>query len=145
MKKLKLLNNILKTTGIIRVITTFILFYFLCSFIFVFTEPTIHTYAQAIWYSFSVVSTAGFGDFVATNIVSRIVSIVLGIFGIFVAALIPGVVVNFYSEVLKAKSKENLSTLFDKLEILPELSKEELQKISDEVRKIRNANKNSLD
>lgn len=145
MKKLRLLNNILKSTGIYRIIIAFIVFYFLCSFVFIFTEPTIHTYAQAIWYSFSVVSTAGFGDFVATNVVSRVISIFLGIFGIFVAALIPGVVVNFYSEVLKAKSKENLAVLFDKLENLPELPKEELQKISGEVKKIRNQNRSNLD
>lgn len=145
MKKLRLLKNILRVTGIRKIIVTFIIFYFLCSFIFVFVEPTVKSYGEALWYSFSVLSTAGFGDFVATNAISRAFSILLGVFGIFVAALIPGILVNFYSEILKAKSKESLSMLFDKLEILPELPKEELEKISDEVKRIRNQSTGSLD
>lgn len=145
MKKLRLLNKVLKSTGVNKVILTFVLFYFFCSLIFVFTEPTIKTYAEALWYGFSVLSTAGFGDFVATNVISRTVSMILGVFGIFVTALIPGVVVNFYSEILKARSEDRFSSLFDKLEVLPELSKEELQDISDKVKKIRGSSKNSLD
>lgn len=132
-----MIRKILVATGINKVLIIFVVFYFLSALAFLFVEPTIINYGEALWYGFSVVSTAGFGDFTASNAISRFLSILLGVYGIFVAALIPGVVVNFYSEVLRARSKDGIVELLDQLEVLPELSKKELEEISDKVKKMR--------
>jgi|GEM_PF-5563476 len=47
-----------------------------------------------------VVTTIGFGDIVVTNIVARIVTIILALYGILVIAGITGVVVYYISKVL---------------------------------------------
>ena len=69
------------------------------SFIFQELEPQIKTYADGLWYSFAVVTTIGFGDITVNNYISRILSVILGGYGIVVVALITSVIVNFYNEV----------------------------------------------
>ena len=44
-------------------------------------------------------TTIGFGDITAVSILGRILSVILGIYGIIVVALITSIIVNFYSEV----------------------------------------------
>ena len=53
---------------------------------------------NALWYCFAIVTTIGFGDIVATSIIGRILSVILGIYGIVVVALITSIIVNFYNE-----------------------------------------------
>ena len=57
------------------------------------------TYGDALWYCFAVVTTIGFGDFSAIRPLTRILSVILGIYGIIVVALITSIIVNFYNEV----------------------------------------------
>ena len=81
------------------------------------------TIGDALWYCFAIVTTIGFGDFAATTIVGRILSVILGIYGIIVVALITSIIVNFYNEskqdhdadVIK-KELENLEKEEDKTE-----------------------------
>jgi voltage-gated potassium channel len=51
--------------------------------------------------------------------------------------MIPAIVVSYYLEVVHRREKESISVILDKLEHLPEMSKEELQAISDKIKKIK--------
>ncbi|MBO6286144.1 MAG: two pore domain potassium channel family protein [Bacilli bacterium] len=53
---------------------------------------------DAAWYCFAVVTTIGFGDFAAVSIVGRILTVILGMYGIVVVAVITSIIVNFYNE-----------------------------------------------
>lgn len=71
------------------------------------TEPAITTFPDAMWYCFAVVTTIGFGDFSATTLTGRVLTVILGIYGIFVVAIITSIIVNFYNETAgKSDSKE---------------------------------------
>ena len=49
----------------------------------------------------------GFGDFAATSVAGRILTVVLGIYGIVVVAILTSVVVNYYNEAnAKEKAKD---------------------------------------
>ena len=61
-------------------------------------EFGIPTFWDALWYCFAIVTTIGFGDFSAVTIPGRIISVILGVYGIIVVALITSIIVNFYSE-----------------------------------------------
>ena len=37
------------------------------------------SFGDALWYSFAVVTTIGFGDVVATTLVGRIITVILGL------------------------------------------------------------------
>ncbi len=61
-------------------------------------EPGISSFEDALWYCFMIVTTIGFGDFTAVTLPGRAISVVLGLYGIIVVALITSIIVNFYNE-----------------------------------------------
>lgn len=137
MKKLRLLWRVFKTTDADKILIGFFGFVLLSAMIFVFVEPEIERYGDGIWYTFAVFTTIGFGDVVAVTPVGRILTILLGLYGIIIVALIPGILVNYYTEVSRIKANSSVAQFLDKLERLPELSKEDLEKISSAVKKKR--------
>ena len=137
MKRLKLLWIILKRTKATQIILGFVLFLFANAAVIQLVEPNINRYGDALWYCYAVISTAGFGDFVAVTFIGKICSVLLTIYAIFVIAIVSGVVVNFYTQMVEMQRKETLIMFMDKLERLPELSKEELESISKKVREFR--------
>ena len=137
MKKLKVLWMIQKRTHADQIIFGFVLFLFAAAGIIQVAEPDIHRYTDALWYCYAVISTAGFGDIIAVTLIGQICSVLLTIYAIFVIAIVTGVVVNFYSQMVKMQHRETMAMFMDKLEHLPELSKEELEAISKKVKKLR--------
>ena len=61
-------------------------------------EAGFGSFGDALWYSFAVVTTIGFGDVVATTLVGRIITVILGLYGLVVVAVITSIIVNFYNE-----------------------------------------------
>ena len=137
MKKLKVLWMVLKRTRADKVLSGFVLFLFAAAAVILLAEPDINRYGEALWYCYAVVSTAGFGDVVAVTFLGKTCSVLLTIYSLFVVAIVTGVVVNFYSQMVEMQRKETLTMFMDKLERLPELSKEELETISKNIRKLR--------
>ncbi len=68
------------------------------SLLFMFYEDGITNFADGLWYSFAVVTTIGFGDFTAVTPLGRILTVILGMYGIVVVAVITSIIVNFYNE-----------------------------------------------
>lgn len=137
MKKIRVLGIILKRTKADRILSGFLIFLFAAALIIQIVEPDINRYVDALWYCYAVISTAGFGDVVAVTFIGKVCSVLLTIYSMFVLAIVTGVVVNFYSQVVETHSKETLTPLMDQLEHLPELSKEELEAISQTIKKLR--------
>lgn len=105
-EKVMLLLNILVKTHTFDVLICLLAFIIAFSFMFPMVEENITSFWDAMWYCFTVVTTIGFGDFYATSVVGRILTVVLGIYGIVVVAILTSVIVNFYTEV-SAKEKNN--------------------------------------
>lgn len=137
MKKLRILWGILKRTQANHILSGFVLFLLADAAVIQLVEPDIHRYVDALWYCYAVISTGGFGDIVTVTLIGKICSVLLTIYTIFVVAIVTGVVVNFYTQLVEMHQKETLAMFMDKLERLPELSKEELEHISQKVRKFR--------
>ena len=77
--------------GLVLLIVTFAL-------LLTFFEPNMGNFKDALWYCFAIVTTIGFGDLTAVTDFGRILSVILGAYGIVVVALITSIIVNFYSE-----------------------------------------------
>lgn len=116
----------------------FIICYFAAAFALFLIEPQVTSYCDGLWFCFVAFSTIGFGDITAVTLIGRIIVIFITIYAMVVLAMIPGVVVSYYTEFLKAKENETISTFLEKLEQLPELSKEELEDISKRVKRFNN-------
>jgi len=104
LEKIKLLIDIIIKTHTFDAIVGLLAFVIAFSFLFPMVEENITNYWDAMWYCFAVITTIGFGDFYATSLIGRILTVVLGIYGIIVVAILTSVVVNFYNEV-SAKEK----------------------------------------
>lgn len=137
MRKLKVLAGILKRTRADKILVGFIVFLFAVAAVIELAEPDINRYGDALWYCYAVISTAGFGDVVAVTFIGKICSVLLTVYAIFVTAIVTGVVVNFYTQMVEMQRKETIAMFMDQLERLPELSREELESISQKVRKLR--------
>lgn len=137
MRRLKVLAGILKRTRADKILVGFIVFLFVVAAVIELAEPDINRYGDALWYCYAVISTAGFGDVVAVTFIGKICSALLTVYAIFVTAIVTGVVVNFYTQMVEMQRKETIAMFMDQLERLPELSREELESISQKVRKLR--------
>ena len=84
------------------------LLFLILSFSFVFMAIEGMKYTDALWYCFAVVTTIGFGDFTTLSTIGRILSVILGIYGIIVVAVITSVIVNFYNESKRHSKKEEV-------------------------------------
>ena len=68
------------------------------SFYFWYFETSMTSYFDGIWYCFAIVTTIGFGDVTATTTIGRILTVILGFYGMIVVALLTSIIVNFYME-----------------------------------------------
>ena len=107
--QLKSLLKIMRKTFVFEILYGLIILMVTFSFYFYIMEENITSFGEGLWYSFAIVSTIGFGDFTVTAPISRILSVILGIYGIIVVAAITSVIVNFYNEV-KTKDDDKPET-----------------------------------
>ena len=133
-KKTRLLWQIIRETGADAILWSFLLLLLLSALLIWRVEDGMRTYEEAIWYCFTVASTIGFGDIVVHTPVSRIVSIVLSFYSVFVLAILTAVVVNYFNETIELRKKDSMTAMVDKLEHLHELSRDELKELSARIR-----------
>lgn len=137
MRRISLLWKVVRITHAEQFAVGYVLLLFLVAVAVWLAEPSITTLADSLWYCFAAFTTIGFGDFVAVTWGGRILTVLLALYGIFVVALVPGVMVNYFIEFNKIRYNESLVLFMDQLEHLDTLSKEELREISAKVRNFR--------
>ena len=103
--------------------------YFVSVPFLIWMEPVISVYS--VWY---FIFKHWFGDYTAVTMIGRTISIVLGIYGAVVLAMIPGILVSYYMEIMQIRKNENVNSFMYQLEHLDELSKEELKEVSEKVK-----------
>ena len=103
---LKSLANVARETYAAEIIGGLVLLIFAFSYILRFLEPNMNSLKDGLWYCFAIVTTIGFGDITATTTIGQILSVILGMYGIIVVALITSVIVNYYGEMRREKEEE---------------------------------------
>lgn len=96
--KLKTLGNVIRKTYAIEILYGLLTLIFSFSALFTMIEPQMEKFGDALWYCFAIITTIGFGDINATTVIGRVLSVILGIYGIVVVALITSIIVNLYNE-----------------------------------------------
>lgn len=104
---LDILREIVRKTYAAEIISGLLLLIVAFSYMLKFTDEAFPSFEDALWYCFAVVTTIGFGDLTPTTAIGRVLSVILGIYGIIVVALITSIIVNFYGEMKKESAKQN--------------------------------------
>lgn len=118
LRNARMLGNILRHTGFAHITAIFGVLFLFCSLMVWLADPGCLT----------------FGDVEAAGPIARASTVVLSVFSIFYIALITGVVVNYCSNLIKARQKDTLANFIDSLEHLEEKTPEELAELSARVR-----------
>lgn len=137
MKKLRILRMVLHKTKADRLVLGFVGFLLVIAAVVWAAEPSIPTYGDALWFCYAVLSTSGFGDFTAVTFVGRICAVLVTVYSIFVIAIVTGVVVSFFQQSVQVQFEDSKLTFLDRLERLPELSREELEEMARKAKKLR--------
>ena len=130
LRNARMLGNILRHTGFARITVIFGVLFLFCSLMVWLADPGCLTFGDGMWFSFEAVSTIGFGDIEAAGPIARAATVVLSIFSVFYIALITGVVVNYCSNLIKARQKDTLANFDYSLEHLEEKTPEELAELT---------------
>ena len=135
-KRLKVLWTVIKRCHGDKVIYLFVVNVFVVAFLVMLAEPAITSYGDGLWYTLVACTTIGFGDFAAVTLLGRILTIYIAFHEILLFALLPGIMVTYYMEIIHRREQEDLMKFKAVLERLPELSKEELAEISEKVKRL---------
>ena len=104
--KVKVLTKIVVSTFSLEIIFGLLTMIVCFSIVLTSVEPAeagFATFPDALWYCFAVVTTIGFGDIVAVTPVGRIITVILGLYGLIVVAVLTSIIVNFYNETVGKK------------------------------------------
>lgn len=114
--KLKVLAKVIASTFSLEILFGLLTMIAIFSFILTRVETVAATgeawsYGDALWYCFAVVTTVGFGDIVANSQIGRILTVVLGVYGLIVVAVITSIIVNFYNETAGRRDSSELKQI----------------------------------
>ena len=109
--KFKTLFKIIFRTFALEVLLGLLTMIVASALIFSTFEESIPSFGDGLWYAFAVVTTIGFGDYAATTVLGRVVTVLLGIYGIIVVAVITSIIVNFYNETAGKRDSQELKEI----------------------------------
>ena len=109
--KLDVLAKIITNTFSLEILFGLLTLVVCFSLVFPMVEPDINTFPDALWYCFAVVTTIGFGDIAAVTGIGRVLTVVLGLYGLIVVAVITSIIVNFYNETVGKHDQKELKEI----------------------------------
>lgn len=109
--QMKVLFKIIFKTYAVEILFGLITLMMAVSFLLTMYEPEMRTFGDAMWYCFTAVTTIGFGDLKSHTLVGRIGTVVIGIYGVVVVAVLTSIIINFYNEVRGKDDMEQLKKI----------------------------------
>lgn len=122
-----------KTSGD-KIIAGFLVFFFADCLLILWLDPSIHTYGDALWLGFNVLTSIGLGDYTVTTAPARIAVMLLGIYGAIIAAYIPGLIASWYFEKMQQRKQQIVENHKEEISRLDSMKKEERKSLSDTIR-----------
>ena len=134
MRSIRFFWVILRRCHFDKFLIVFVISFFVCSLLLQVIEPEIGNYGDAMWYLFVSCTTIGFGDIISNTIIGRVVTVYMTLYEIVLAALLSGVVISHYIEVIHRREQMTATQFLDKMEHLTELEPEELLELQEKAK-----------
>ena len=103
--RMDILRKIIRKTYAYEILLGLFLLMFAFALLLCMLDDGMPNFLDALWFCFATVTTIGYGDITATTALGRILSAILGVYGIIVVALVTSIIVNFYNE-MKSDQEE---------------------------------------
>lgn len=132
--RLRLLIKAFRIVGAHKLMIGYVVVFFLAAIPIWLMEPSIKSYGDSLWFCFASVSTIGYGDILVSNVLPRVITVILSIYSVAIVAIFTAVIVGFFNDMSKMRLDKSVHKFSDDLLHLPDLSKEELESISNRVR-----------
>ena len=132
---LRMLWRIAKNAGADKALKGYGGFFLLIALLIWLLDPAVPTFRDSLWYCFVAGTTIGFGDIAAVSPLGRMLTILVSIYSIIMVAIATAVITNFYLEATRIQAGDSAHRFLDKLEHLPELSREELEELSEQAKR----------
>lgn len=123
-----------KVAGADKILAVYLFWFFLSALMIWIFEPHIKHFGDSIWFCFASATSIGYGDVSAITVGGRIVTILLSLYSIAVIAIITAVITGFFMDLARLKANDSVKAFISDLEHLPEMSKEELEELSQKVK-----------
>jgi len=125
---LKPLFEIVKTNGLHKVITCTVILVFISAIPIKTIEPSMESYADALWWSIVTATTVGYGDLSPETNIGRAIALILMIFGIGLIGMITGSIATYFlSE--QPKANRTIEYIRSELSRYEELSEAEFDRL----------------
>lgn len=136
MKRLKLFWMVVKRCQLDKAVIGFVVLFLAGSLIILLREPGVTNYVDAMWFLFVSCMTIGYGDYTVVTFAGRILVVIMTIYQLVLFALLTGVIIGHYQDILKIREKQVVKNFLYKMEHLTELSREELEEIQEKAREM---------
>lgn len=130
----RMLRKAFQTAGADKVIGAYLIWFFGSAVPIWLLEPQINSYGDALWFCFASATSIGYGDYAAVTFAGRLITVALSVYSIGVIAVFTAVIASFFTDLSRFRASNSARRFLDELEHLPELSKEELEALSERVK-----------
>ncbi|WP_245570131.1 potassium channel family protein [Halalkalibacillus halophilus] len=120
--------NIIKTNGLDKLIGISVILIFISSVPILYTESSIETYQEAVWWSIVTSTTVGYGDLSPETALGRMIAVTLMFFGIGLIGMVTGSIATYF---IKEDTSENetINYINAQLKHFENLSEDEIERI----------------
>lgn len=125
MKNTELFYLIFKQTHMDKFLFGFAVYYVFTCLVLWVVDPSLSNIGDAFWFGFMIITTIGFGDFTVTSWIGRLVTALLGIYGIVLFGFVCGVGASYLFEKTRIGQEESVSQMIWQLEHLDQLDDQE--------------------
>lgn len=135
--------RIVKRSGILYMFTIFLCLFFISSAaIYYYDKAAFTDYSDALWFTFVSIFTIGYGDYTVHSTLSRILTVIMVIYGGVIIAVFTGIWVSLISRVTDTIVLGENEETYNKLCELDKLSSDELKKLASSFKKKKNDRQN---
>lgn len=133
MKNTELFYLIFKQTHMDKFLYGFAIYYVISCIVLWIIDPSLKTLGDAFWFGFMIITTIGFGDITVTSTLGRIITAILGVYGIVLFGFVCGVGASYLYEKTRSHANESVGQMIWQLSHLDTLDADHLASLKRQI------------
>nr|WP_181726082.1 potassium channel family protein [Planococcus sp. (in: firmicutes)]QJS06173.1 ion transporter [Planococcus sp. (in: firmicutes)] len=119
--------KLLKTNGLDKILIIAMVLLFIIPIPIVLIEPSINTFADAIWWAVVTTTTVGYGDISPETPIGRFLAVILMLVGIGIIGTLTSAITSFFNKEETKTHEKKLLEILHKIEDIESLSKDDIE------------------